>query len=1031
MDSTLLKTLNNPNYEKRKNAALEIERLIRDHVVHQETARMAAIVAQLCDLATSTLSNNRLGGILGLAAASIALGIHIAGHLDEMVPPILACFNDPDSKVRYYACESMYNVAKVAKGEMLRFFNELFDALSILAADVEVTVKNAAELVDRLFRDIVVEEASSYVSALDRRRSMSRQTSEGREIISPGSDPIDDPSPSPSAPAGDKIASHFADAQFPQPPMAFSLERFVPLLSERIYVVNPHSRIYLISWLSVLDSVPGIELLSYLPSYLDGLLRYLADENSDIVTAAQNLLAEFLVEIREVAEVKAHRDSQRMLRQAQRKADSEVKRHRREQEGQGDDLQNDGGSKPVEETNEMDADDEGHGYGHWVPGQNVDVDHAGIVEILLSHLPYSDPEIQATCLTWLTEFLRHLHPVMIKFTPRLLPVILSCLALEQPQLRSLASQASQELMLIIQDLSPPPKDVRDGSNVTADMLIASPDAKTRTRVSSPPNAPSSLPFPTTEVRKEPGQDAPRSSEDEPGLIRADVDPGQQPDPFDYQATVSALTLQFLNECVETRVAALKWLSMLHVKAPHKILSMGDGTFPVLLKTLSDASEEVVRADLQLLAQISSNSEEGYFKSFMVNLLSLFSTDRRLLETRGSLIIRQLCVSLNTEKIYRTMAEILEKDEDIEFASNMVQNLNLIVITSPELSDFRKRLKNLESKDGQTLFVILYRSWSHNAVATFALCLLAQAYEPACSLLQIFAELEITVNLLIQIDKLVQLLESPVFTSLRLQLLEPDRYPYLYKALYGILMLLPQSSAFATLRNRLSAVSNLGFLHAAPRISYTAAGASPRPPGVRRQDEIKDAIRWQDLLSHFRAVQTRHERARLHIVQGSTTGSTELEPSFSGLGIQSHRAAGLPKRKPPPLKGLDADASRQVSRSAPTTGHRIHARIDIEIDLRSRCLPNTGGSKMVPRAMPSFVAAKLLCQHLLRRQAREIGQAGTAHERSRTRHSRRQQEAPVAKCVPERMVTSCSAGDLRRLPPNRSKTFDRVDPIYQD
>lgn len=47
---------------------------------------------------------------------------------------------------------------------------------------------------------------------------------------------------------------------------------------------------------------------------------------------------------------------------------------------------------------------------------------------------------------------------------------------------------------------------------------------------------------------------------------------------------------------------------------------------------------------------------------MVNLLELFSTDRRLLETRGSLIIRQLCMSLNTERIYRTFAEILEKEE---------------------------------------------------------------------------------------------------------------------------------------------------------------------------------------------------------------------------------------------------------------------------------------------------------------------------------------------------------------------------------
>ena len=72
--------------------------------------------------------------------------------------------------------------------------------------------------------------------------------------------------------------------------------------------------------------------------------------------------------------------------------------------------------------------------------------------------------------------------------------------------------------------------------------------------------------------------------------------------------------------------------------------------------------QVIKHDLQLLAQISSSSEESYFKLFMHNLLELFSTDRKLLETRGSLIIRQLCLNLNTERIYRTFAEILEKEE---------------------------------------------------------------------------------------------------------------------------------------------------------------------------------------------------------------------------------------------------------------------------------------------------------------------------------------------------------------------------------
>jgi vacuole morphology and inheritance protein 14 len=167
--------------------------------------------------------------------------------------------------------------------------------------------------------------------------------------------------------------------------------------------------------------------------------------------------------------------------------------------------------------------------------------------------------------------------------------------------------------------------------------------------------------------------------------------------LDYAAAVNSLTLLFLNDHEATRVAALTWLLMLHKKAPRKVLAINDGTFPALLKTLSDPAEAVVTRDLQLLSQISRNSGDDYFTSFMENLLQLFSTDRKLLETRGNLIIRQLCVSLSPERIYRTLADCIEKEEDVEFASIMVQNLNNNLITAPQLADLRKRLRNLETK----------------------------------------------------------------------------------------------------------------------------------------------------------------------------------------------------------------------------------------------------------------------------------------------------------------------------------------------
>ncbi|GME73788.1 unnamed protein product [Ambrosiozyma monospora] len=65
---------------------------------------------------------------------------------------------------------------------------------------------------------------------------------------------------------------------------------------------------------------------------------------------------------------------------------------------------------------------------------------------------------------------------------------------------------------------------------------------------------------------------------------------------------------------------------------------------------------------------------------------------------------------------------------------------------------------------------------------------------------------ISLNLLIQLDLLIQLLESPVFAKLRLDLLNPRQNPYLFKCLYGLLMLLPQSKSFQLLQNRLNAIT---------------------------------------------------------------------------------------------------------------------------------------------------------------------------------------------------------------------------------
>lgn len=68
-------------------------------------------------------------GLIGLAAATIALGKDCSQYLDLIIPAVLSCFASQDSRIRYYSTESLYNIAKVAKGETLLYFNEIFDML--------------------------------------------------------------------------------------------------------------------------------------------------------------------------------------------------------------------------------------------------------------------------------------------------------------------------------------------------------------------------------------------------------------------------------------------------------------------------------------------------------------------------------------------------------------------------------------------------------------------------------------------------------------------------------------------------------------------------------------------------------------------------------------------------------------------------------------------------------------------------------------------------------------------------------------
>ena len=223
-----------------------------------------------------------------------------------------------------------------------------------LAADSELSVKNGAELLDRLVKDIVSESAASYISILQ--------------------------GPEKGSALYDKAATDSIDSSI-EAPTAFSLPRFIPLLQERIYVLNPFTRTFLVSWVTLLDTIPDLELVAYLPAFLGGLFKFLSDPNRDVYVATQGCLERFLNEIKKIAKIRRgiaesrRSDEDRKEKNTGSSEVASLASHPSLDDG-----------KTISTSTNSDNETAVSGDDDWIPGQDVQVDHLKILEILVGFL---------------------------------------------------------------------------------------------------------------------------------------------------------------------------------------------------------------------------------------------------------------------------------------------------------------------------------------------------------------------------------------------------------------------------------------------------------------------------------------------------------------------------------------------------------------------------------------------------------------------------------------------------------------------
>lgn len=975
------------------------------------------------DFIQSANGNAKKGGLIAFAAVAIGLGSATSEYVEQLLPPVVWCFTDQDMRTRYYACESLYNISKIARGSILAFFNEIFDGLCKLSADPDQNVKNAAMLLDRLVKDIVTEVGSfdveRFVPLLRERIAVTNPfcfpATDHQILTNRGFLSLDDTlahvRQSPTGKVLDwrglRVASYDPQSERlvyrkprrlvvndteSQPLVEFSqrhehdvwanggVSRSAPGVS---VLATPHHDMYARigdgkaafgkTKASALTKASRVRFLTLARNGVDapslgvavasaigderaffelcgfalahgwmavgrhwalvssaestfvsqrlqacGVEHAVCDNDMSVLIesdawlgrqndALSSLLGLDRCRLRHVVAGMCARDNTvRVTTVAARDTLVHVLLHA----GFSATFVRDDAawlvqfadSATVAETElwlgrdvgAMCNDDAGDCSRTWC----FDVDDGFVVVRRASAERSSRPTIQGNCRMFIVQWLSVLDSVpdidLLRYLPELLGGLFAMLQDTSAGIRTAVDTLLADFLREIRD---EPAAVDLGSLIQT--LLAECSAQDDfTRLTAlvyvtefiEIGGKALLPFTAKLVKgvlpsvAHPMDNiagaAVRANDALLALVRnaAQVD-GVLPELLDVllaivapsvgpeggnaaapaaassgeksagdgaTTSITASTDASDGAPIAPRLAALRWLTALHALAPGPLAARHGSLLAPLLEAAADGTELLARRALELLATLADDATR--LDALLRHVVRRLGRDASLLDNRGALIVRQLCLHVSPERVLRRMASILQTEPDLDFAAVMIDTLNLILLTAPELTSARRKLRGLTEAGSGDFFTALYGSWAHSPAALLSLCLLCGVYEHSAQLVALFADVPVTVGFLMQIDKLVQLLESPVFVHLRIQLLEPEAHAYLFKTLYGVLMLLPQSAAFELLRTRLNAVSTLGTLQLIPKSKAAPEGKSE-----------KDSIKFKELIVHFTSLQQKHQQ----------------------------------------------------------------------------------------------------------------------------------------------------------------------------
>ena len=745
----LLRQLGSNLYDKRKAAAFEVTLIVKEFLEAHENnydddakTRIMHLISLLSnDFVRSRNPNQRKGGLTALAGVALGLSTNSAtnpensnylitdrDYISLLVPTILASFDDKDSQVCYFACESLYNIVRFCREGILEdLFPTVFEYSLKLYDHTDTEVVKGAAFLNRLLQDVVT----------------------GSET--------------------------------------FNIQIFLKEVHTILNVIdNRYGGTYigLVEWILVVNAVPEFNLIDYLPKFLGQLFDVLN------IKFDNQFKQEFsIINVKNHVDLKPSTYNSSITAETTTTitVNQELGIAFNNQTDNTNSENNihvnrniaDNSNNTIDHNKAVIADNNSHNKNNNVVATalassikttliftKMNVVHRNVCEaldFLLEQL--ESTEISSYCplvkilasqisgqfdnrlprfiaLKWLASFIKSSRHRLADLYPILLESIMHCMRCSARNVFS----------------------VHTDSHSTSPVTSAE-DAKTVKNVGTKPRDLLSL----NEARHEFALSQQASS----NMIEIVQNSSHDHSFMDLFYTLMAQFVVPVNmDHYVTRLETLRWVHMLVLCCPDLIIASVNELIPPHLVALADPIDEVVTAAIQVLSAVANYSE--CFLLVIQQIVDVFLTDITLLQRRGALVLRSLSTFMaKDEEIYLTISRQLYKvgatgKYDVNSIAAFVQLLNFILITAPELKILRQKIRK-----EYALFKELFLSWSYNHISSFSLCLMSGKYYLGSQIIEYMDSENTSVGSLLQAERLADFLDSSPFLHTRLKLLGAD------------------------------------------------------------------------------------------------------------------------------------------------------------------------------------------------------------------------------------------------------------------